>query len=272
LKGEIFVNFTGELLDRFVENQIFFPDPLLIGTPSEALLDYEDVWFDTPDEVRLHGWMVPSEGSCTLMLFCHGNAGNISHRVDNVRRLHDIGLNVFIFDYRGYGQSSGRITEAGFYLDAEAAYTVALQHATARNLKLVIFGRSLGGTAAVHLGAGFSCSGVILESAFTHMAAMARVHFPLPVPEGLLRHKLNALEKINGIKAPVLFVHGDRDDIVPINLGRELFDATIAPKEFMTIQGAGHNDTYFVGGQAYFDKIRDFVSSLPAEGTAQQTE
>ena len=138
------MNFTGELLDRFVESQIFFPDPSL-GTPSEALLDYEDVWFDTSDAVRLHGWMVPSAGSSALMLFCHGNAGNVSHRVDNLRRLHDIGLNVFIFDYRGYGQSSGRISEAGFYLDAEAAYTVARQHATARNLKLVIFGRSLGG-------------------------------------------------------------------------------------------------------------------------------
>jgi uncharacterized protein len=263
LKGEILVNFTGELLDRFVESQIFFPDPFLICTPSEELLDYEDVWFDTSDDVRLHGWMVPSEDSSALMLFCHGNAGNISHRVDNLRRLHDIGLNVFIFDYRGYGQSGGLISEAGFYLDAEAAYTVARQHATARNLKLVIFGRSLGGTAAVHLGAQFVCSGIILESAFTHMAAMARVHFPLPVPGGLLRHKLNALEKISRIKAPVLFVHGDRDNIVPINLGRELFDATKAPKEFMTIQGAGHNDTYFVGGQAYFDKIRDFISWLP---------
>jgi hypothetical protein len=267
---DILANFTGELLDRFVESQIFFPDPILVGTPSKALLDYEDVWFHTPDEVRLHGWMIPSAGSSALMLFCHGNAGNISHRVDNLRRLHDIGLSVFILDYRGYGQSGGRITEAGFYLDAEAAYTVARQYAAARNLKLVIFGRSLGGIAAVHLGARYACSGLILESTFTHMAAMARVHFPLPVPEGLLRHKLNALEKIGRIKAPVLFVHGDLDDIVPIKLGRELFDATIAPKEFMTIPGAGHNDTYFVGGQSYFDKLRSFISSLPAYETIQQ--
>lgn len=257
------MNFTSELLDRFVEGQIFFPDPFLICTPSEALLDYENIWFDTQDEVRLHGWMVPSPRSSALMLFCHGNAGNVSHRVDNLRRLHDIGLNVFIFDYRGYGQSSGRITEAGFYMDAEAAYREVRKYAMERNLKLVIFGRSLGGTAAVHLGARFDSSGLILESAFTHMAAMARVHFPLPVPEGLLRHKLNALDKIGGIKAPVLFFHGDHDNIVPINLGRELFDATNAPKEFVTLPGAGHNDTYFVGGQKYFDKIREFVSSLP---------
>lgn len=257
------MNFTSELLDRFVESQIFYPDPLLICTPSEVRLDYEDIWFDTRDEVRLHGWMIPSPHSSALMLFCHGNAGNVSHRVDNLRRLHDNGLNVFIFDYRGYGQSNGHITEAGFYMDAEAAYEEARKYATARNLKLVIFGRSLGGTAAVHLGAHFACSGLILESAFTHMAAMARVHFPLPVPEGLLRHKLNALDKVSRVKAPVLFFHGDLDNIVPINLGRELFDATNAPKEFMTLPGAGHNDTYFVGGQKYFDKMREFVDSLP---------
>jgi len=257
------VNFTGELLDRFVESQIFFPDPFLICTPSQEMLDYEDVWFNTTDGVRLHGWMVPAASSPALMLFCHGNAGNVSHRVDNLRRLHDIGLNVFIFDYRGYGQSGGRITEAGFYLDAEAAYTEARQYAMTRNLKLVIFGRSLGGTAAVHLGARFACSGLILESAFTHMAAMARVHFPFPVPGGLLRHKFNALEKIGGVTAPVLFFHGDVDTTVPIELGRELFEATKAPKEFVTLPGAGHNDTYFVGGRKYFDTIREFINSLP---------
>jgi uncharacterized protein len=255
-------NFTSEMLDRFIESQIFFPDPFLAGTPSEARLDYEDVWFNASDEVRLHGWLVPAADSPALMLFCHGNAGNISHRIDNLRRLHDIGLSVFIFDYRGYGQSGGQITEAGFYLDAEAAYGEAGKYVAAHNLKLVVFGRSLGGIAAVHLGAQHTCSGIILESTFTHMADMARVHFPLPVPEGLLRHKLNALEKIGRIKAPLLFFHGDRDDIVPINLGRELFDAANAQREFMTIKGAGHNDTYFVGGQAYFDKIKEFVNNI----------
>ncbi|MGB6064761.1 MAG: alpha/beta hydrolase [Desulfomonilaceae bacterium] len=258
------MSLTGELLDRFIESQIFFPDRFLVCTPADAALDYEDVWFDTSDEVRLHGWMVPGSGSSALMLFCHGNAGNISHRVDNLRRLHDIGLDVFIFDYRGYGQSGGRISETGFYLDAEAAYAVALKHALAKKLKPVIFGRSLGGIAAVHIGAGFKCSGLILESTFTHMADMARAHFPLPVPDGVLSHRFNALEEVGRIKAPILFFHGDVDNIVPIELGRALFQAAGAPKEFVTIEGAGHNDTYLVGGRMYFNKIRDFVSSLPA--------
>jgi len=257
------MNFPGDMLDRFVERQIFFPDPFLICSPAQGALAYDDVWFTTNDGVRLHAWMVPAEPSIGLLLFCHGNAGNISHRVDNIRRLCDIGLSVLIFDYRGYGQSEGRITETGFYEDAEAAYEVARLRVEKTGEKLVVFGRSLGGIAAVHLGSRYPVSGIILESTFTHMGAMARQHFPLPVPESLLRHKLNALDKIPQIKAPVLFFHGDQDDIVPVHLGKALFDATSAAKEWVTIPGAGHNDTYFIGGGGYFEKIRTFVRDLP---------
>lgn len=258
------IDLPGDILNRFAESQIFFPDRFLVCTPAEAVLEYDDVWFTTSDGIRLHGWMVPAEPSIGLLLFCHGNAGNVSHRVDNIRRLHDIGLSVFIFDYRGYGQSHGRISEEGFYLDAEAAYEIARLRVEKTGEKLVIFGRSLGGIAAVHLGSRYSASGIILESTFTHMGAMAKEHFPLPVPETLLRHKLNALAKMPQVKAPVLFFHGNRDDIVPIRLGKALFEATVAPKEWVTIPGAGHNDTYFVGGQGYFQKIRTFVLDLPA--------
>ena len=258
------MSLTANALNSFIEKQIFFPDPYLFCTPAEAGLAYEDVWFDASDGVRLHGWLVPAPSSPALLLFCHGNAGNISHRVDNIQRLHDIGLSVLIFDYRGYGRSKGRITEAGFFLDAEAAYEVAKDHAIPGGLKLVIFGRSLGGVAAVHLAAGRSCDGVILESTFTHMAAMAKEHFPLPVPEALLRNKLNALDRIGEVTAPVLFFHGDRDDIVPLRLGQELYDATKAPKEFVTLVGAGHNDTYLIGGMEYFRKFRSFIDELPS--------
>ena len=256
------MSLTKKALDSFIESQIFFPDPNLVGTPAEMSLDFEDIWFDANDGVRLHGWMVPAESSSALLLFCHGNAGNISHRVDNIRRLYDIGLSVFIFDYRGYGLSQGRISETGFYLDAEAAYEVARKRADSEGLKLVIFGRSLGGVAAVHLASRRPCSGIILESTFTHMAAMAQEHFPLPVPQGLLRDRLNSLDKIGQVTAPVLFFHGDSDDIVPLRLGRELYEATNAPKEFITLAGAGHNDTYFVGGQDYFTKFKEFIDRL----------
>ncbi len=255
------MSFTATALNSFIERQIFFPDPFLYCTPAEAQLDFEDIWFETSDGVRLHGWFVPAPSSPAILLFCHGNAGNISHRVDNIRRLHDVGVSVLIFDYRGYGRSGGHITEAGFYLDAEAAYEQARTKMESAGLKLVIFGRSLGGIAAVHLAATRKCDGVILESTFTHMADMAKQHFPLPVPEALLRNRLNSLDKIGKVTTPILFFHGDCDDIVPLRLGQELYNATKAPKEFIVLAGAGHNDTYFIGGAEYFRKFRNFVEN-----------
>jgi fermentation-respiration switch protein FrsA (DUF1100 family) len=210
----------------------------------------------------LHGWLIPASSPDYLLLFCHGNAGNISHRLDNVRLLHNRGISVFIFDYRGYGRSQGRISEKGFYLDSEAAYEVARKWAEQSGAKLVVFGRSLGGIAATHLGATKQCDGLILESTFTNMGAMARAHYPLPFAESLLKHRLNAVDRIIEVRIPKLFFHGDRDRIVPIKLGRQLFEAAPNPKEFIVLSGAGHNDTYFVGGPDYFNKIESFFASL----------
>lgn len=256
------MSITGDLLNRFIESNIFFPDPFLVATPTDSGLDFEDILFETDDSVRLHGWMVPAPSQVGLMLFCHGNAGNISHRLDNIVRLNAIGISVFIFDYRGYGRSGGRISEEGFYLDAEAAYRVAKESADREDTRLVIFGRSLGGIAAVHLASANPCSGVILESTFTHLAAMAREHFPLPVPSKLLEQRLNAIDKIGRVTSPIIFFYGDQDEIVPHRLGRELYERARAPKEFVTLYGAGHNDTYLVGGEAYFNKVRDFFTSM----------
>jgi fermentation-respiration switch protein FrsA (DUF1100 family) len=197
-----------------------------------------------------------------LLLFCHGNAGNISHRLDNVLRLHQTGISVFIFDYRGYGHSQGRISEKGFYLDAEAAHQVAHKWAERNRAKLTVFGRSLGGVAAVHLGAEGACDGLILESTFTNMGAMAKAHYSLSVLERWLNHRLDAASKIAGVRVPILFFHGDQDRIVPILLGRKLYEAAPQPKEFVVIPGAGHNDTYWVMGKNYFAKLQAFLDKL----------
>jgi fermentation-respiration switch protein FrsA (DUF1100 family) len=254
---------VGDALDSFIEAQIFFPDPYLVNVPSDFGLAFEDVTFETSDGVRLHGWWIPAEPAKALLLFCHGNAGNISHRLDNVYRLHELGLSVFIFDYRGYGRSEGRISEKGFYLDAEAAYDTVRDRIVGDRRKLVIFGRSLGGIAAVHLGAVRVCDGLILESTFPNLGAMAGHHFPIPAIGSGLKNRLNALGEIPQVKVPILCFHGDRDSIVPIRLGRELYEAARAPKEFVTLAGADHNDTYLVGGQEYFDKLIRFVEALP---------
>lgn len=256
------MNLAGDALDSFIESTIFYPDPVLIQGPSDFGLDFEEVRFLTADEINLHGWIVPAKSPEALLLFCHGNAGNISHRLDNIARLNRIGISVFIFDYRGYGRSEGRISEKGLYLDSDAAYCLAAKRAKLQKLKLVVFGRSLGGIAAVHIASASPCAGVILESTFTHLGAMARTHFPVPFVESLLDQRLNAIDKIGRIKAPLLFFHGDMDEVVPYRYGRELFLAAPEPKEFVTIPGGGHNDTYFVGGEYYFGKFHDFIKNL----------
>jgi hypothetical protein len=260
--GVLALSFLSGCWNWFVEKQVFFPDTTIEQTPADFDLPFEDIWFASSDSVRLHGWLIPASPSNHIFLFCHGNAGNISHRLDNVRLLNQRGISVFIFDYRGYGRSNGRISEKGFYLDSEAAYQVARKWADQHKAKLVVFGRSLGGIAATHLGATKSCDGLILESTFTNMGAMARAHYPLPFAESLLKHRLNAVGEIDQVRAPILFFHGDKDRIVPIRLGRGLFEAAPNPKEFIIIPGAGHNDTYYVAGKDYFDKLESFLGTL----------
>ena len=262
LLGVLLLGFISGCWNWFVESQVFSPDTTIEKTPVDFNLPFEDVWFTSSDSVRLNGWLIPASSPNRLLLFCHGNAGNISHRLDNVRLLYSMGISVFIFDYRGYGLSQGSINEKGFYLDSEAAYEVSREWAEKHGAKLVIFGRSLGGIAATHLGATKRCDGLILESTFTNMGAMASAHFPLPFAETLLKHRLNAAGQIVQVRVPILFFHGDRDKVVPIKLGRKLFEAAPNPKEFVVIPGAGHNDTYFVGGSAYFKKIESFFGNL----------
>ena len=260
--GVLILGFLTGCWNWFVESQVFFPETTIEQTPLDLDLPFENVWFTSGDSVRLHGWLIPASSPKHLLLFCHGNAGNISHRLDNVRLLHNMGISVFIFDYRGYGRSQGHISEKGFYQDSEAAYAVARKWAGQNGAKLVVFGRSLGGIAATHLGATKKCDGLILESTFTNMGAMASAHYPLPFAERLLKHRLNAVGEIVQVRVPILFFHGDKDRIVPIKLGRELFEAAPNPKEFVIINGAGHNDTYFVGGPDYFKKIDSFFARL----------
>ena len=250
------------LLDR---QFVFFPERELIRTPADVGLEYEDVLFSALDGVKLHGWFVRGESDMTLIWF-HGNAGNISHRIDNllmVRR--KLGVNVFIFDYRGYGRSEGRASEAGTYLDAEAALEFVSSRRDvdpALGEKVVIFGRSLGCAVAVEMATRHDVHAVILESPFTSIRAVAKRAYPY-LPTGLLiglvQARYDSLSKIKNVHSPLMVLHGDTDEIVPIDLARDLFGAANEPKRFYTIEGAGHNDTYVAGGDAYFEALRRFL-------------
>jgi fermentation-respiration switch protein FrsA (DUF1100 family) len=238
---------------------VFFPDPYLVGTPGDYGLEYEEVWFEAADGVRLHGWWVPRAGAPVLLWF-HGNAGNISHRLENLKLLHDLAeVQVFIFDYREYGRSQGRISREGTFKDAAAAYRYVTASRQVPAGDLVLFGRSLGTALATDLAARLPCRGLILESAFTNSSDMAKLFAPFRF-DWRPRIPYDNLGKIAKLAVPLLIIHGSDDEIIPVDMGRRLFAAAREPKDLYIIQGAHHNDTYVVGGQAYFGRLKSFIN------------
>ena len=252
------------LLAKFtnVINQfIYFPERTIFQDPGDFGLEFEDVYLETSDGVRIHGWFVPGSGGTTLVWF-HGNGGNISHRVDNIAGLNRrLGVGILIIDYRGYGLSEGSPSEQGTYLDAEAAVTHALSRPDVDPERVVLFGRSLGCAVAAEMAARHDVYAVVLESPFTSISAMARRAYSFLPGLGLLVGNMyDTLDKASRIEAPVMLLHGDSDEIVPFEMGREVFEAAPEPKRFYRIRGAGHNDTYAVGGAPYLDALGSFLA------------
>ena len=255
-----------KLLDRYF---VFFPEREIVRTPGDVGVEYDDAFFSTSNGVRLHGWFVPAESETTLVWF-HGNAGNISHRLENLLMLkHRLGINIFIFDYRGYGQSEGSPSEKGMYLDAEAALEyLSSRPAPDGGRRLVFFGRSLGAAVAVDIATRHEADALVLESPFTSVREMAGRAYPF-LPATLLtaplRSRFDSLAKIADVHTPVMVLHGDMDDIVPFEEGRKLYEAANQPKRFYTIKGAAHNDTYVIGGSDYFDALKAFIDDPSGE-------
>jgi hypothetical protein len=247
-------------MEEFIErNFIFFPTRPHTFAPKEWGLEADDVFFMTSDNVKLHAWHIRGSENAPLVLWFHGNAGNISDRVENAKFLADRGLALFMVDYRGYGKSEGTPSEKGIYIDGQSTYDYLAKQAGVAPENLIIFGRSLGSCVAVYVAANNPCAGVILESAFTNMAEMASANFSMIPGMGNFKRKFDSLGRIDKIRAPILFFHGDEDEIVPYALGQKLFAAATSEKEFYTIRGAHHNDTYYCGGEKYFDEFESFV-------------
>lgn len=238
---------------------VFFPDRTHDSIPERFGLNYQDVFFEASDGKRLHGWFFPLPGNSPVILFCHGNAGNISQRLENVRLLVDRGLQVFIFDYRGYGKSAGRPSETGIYKDGLGAYDDLVKRIGISPARIIVFGRSLGAAVALEVALSRKVKCLVMESAFTSTKDMAKTMFLFNVLSPLLPAHYDNLSKIPLLRVPKLFVHGREDEIVPFSMGRKLFAAAKAPKFFYALDGAGHNDTYIVGGRSYFDALELFA-------------
>jgi fermentation-respiration switch protein FrsA (DUF1100 family) len=244
---------------------IFYPSAEIILTPRHVGLEFQDLFFTTADGVRLNGWFVPHRDASVTLVWFHGNAGNISHRVENIKLLHEkVKINIFIFDYRGYGRSEGDISEAGTYQDGVAALEFVGKQLGVKAENLIIFGRSLGAAVAVEMAGRHESRALILESPFVSIPEMAKSVFPLLPIGSLLQTRYDNLEKIAKIKGPLLVLHGDRDEVIPYDHGRRVFNAAPGPKDFYTISGASHNDTYIVGGDAYFQRLRSFIETAMA--------
>jgi len=228
-------------LVRYLESMgVFFPSRKMAVSPSVMGLPWEDIYFETKDNVTLNAWFFKNPQARSTVIFAHGNAGNMSDRLFKVKFFHDLGLNVFIFDYRGYGKSQGRPTEAGVYLDAQGAYDYLQTRHDVQMKNIVLYGASIGGVVVIDLATHRDAALLVVESSITNAQDMARIIYPF-VPSIFLSLKFDSIDKVRRLKIPKLFIHSPDDEVVPYWVGQKLFEAASQPKEFLKIHG-GHND------------------------------
>ena len=246
---------------KYIENRIiFYPMKDIEFTPDLVGLTFEDIYIKTQDNLQINGWFIPHDSAKYTLLLCHGNAGNLGHRLEKLLILHKIPLNIFIFDYRGYGKSQGKPCESGIYLDAAAAYDYLVNERKISPEHIVCYGESLGTAAAVHLAAGKKVGALIVESGFSRGKDMAKRIYPF-LPAFLFSDTFDNLSRIKKIGAPKLFIHSKNDEIVPFSLARKLYDAAPGPKRFTELIG-GHNTAFLDSQQDYLASIKAFIEGL----------
>jgi fermentation-respiration switch protein FrsA (DUF1100 family) len=247
-------------LGKLETSLIFAPTRFPVGDWRPQGLKYENAMFQSADGTNLHGWYVPQENPRAIILYCHGNAGNLTDWNEVVRILHDrVGATVMIFDYRGFGISEGKPSEAGVLADARAARAWLAKRANCSEGDIVIMGRSLGGAVAIDLAAADGARGLVLESTFTSMPEVGKTLFPL-LPMKLLMHsQFKSIAKISNYHGPLLQSHGTADRLIPYAMGQKLFEAANQPKRFVPILGGDHNDPQT---PEYYDALVEFLNGL----------
>jgi hypothetical protein len=238
---------------------IYFPQSHFDFRPEEFRLPYKDAYFNTEDGEKLHGWLFPGEKDRPVLLHFHGNAGNISHRLDLVQPFLSRGLSVLLMDYRGFGKSSGRPSEPGLYKDGLAAWTYLVEKERIEAERIILHGHSIGAAVAIEVALQKKVRGLVIESAFTSTKDMAKTMALFSLFSPVFPAHYNNLEKISRLSAPKLVIHGDRDEIVPFSMGQKLFEAAKHPKFFYPVKDAGHNDVFIVGGEKYFKTFAEFT-------------
>lgn len=233
----------------------------LVGNPSGMGLEWQDVWLTAADDVRLHAWWIPSRASRGVLLFFHGNAGNISHRLYSIDQFNRLGLSVLIVDYRGYGQSDGRPSEQGTALDARAAWQWLTEEKDIDAHDTVIFGRSLGAAVAAELAVEVLPAGVILESPFRSVPELGQRLYPFLPVRWLSRLHYPVIDYVQQIKSPLLVIHSRDDEIIPFSEGEAVYSAANEPRRLLSIRG-GHNNGFLVSEAEYLAGIDAFLTEV----------
>jgi len=248
----VFVAYTILALALYFMQSVFLYSPVreVPYNPADIGLAFEKVVFETEDGLKLSAWFIPAEKAELTVLFCHGNGGNMTHRLDTINILNELGLNCFIFDYRGYGSSQGKPSERGTYLDVEAAYKWLTEKKKIPSQNIILFGRSLGGSIAAYLATRVEAKGLIVESSFTSYVDMGRKFYPYMPVRLAAAYSYKTIDYVRQVHRPIMIIHSRNDEVIPFEFGLRLYDVANEPKEFVEIFGT-HNDGFLFSGETY---------------------
>ena len=246
----------------FEDRLVYFPAPFPedFGGPRRHGLPLQDVNLETDDGVRIHGWFLEKPESSSVLLFFHGNAGNLTDRLGHLQILSLLGTNILAIDYRGYGKSEGSPDEAGLYRDADAAYRFLTEEKKFDPSGIVLYGHSLGGAVALDLGMRKPAGGLIIAGSFTSGLEMGRRMLLIPYLEYFAKTRFDNLAKIRRLRAPVLIMHGTEDAVIPFAMANQLYEAAAEPKFFYPVEGAAHDGLYMLGREDYLKRLEEFLT------------
>lgn len=253
------------LLHRYL---VFRPQKFPSETfqPGDAGLEAHDVWFEAVDGVTLHGWWIPHPEPIAIVLYCHGQSGNIANQASALRGFRKLGVSALAFDYRGYGRSQSSPSEGGMYLDARGAYQYLIGERGENAERIVLFGHSLGGAVAIDAALECPAAGLVVQSSFTHLRDAARSTVARAPLHYAARRQFRSIDKVEHLILPKLFVHGEDDAKLPAEHARRLFERAAEPKQLLIVPGAGHGDVHLRGGSVYRNAVSDFIRNSVSAG------
>lgn len=257
----------------FQGHYVYFPDlpsRQVAATPADVGLAFEAVRLSTSDGETLAGWFIPAPTARGTLLYLHGNGGNIGHRLDPITVFHRLGLNIFIIDYRGYGDSTGKPSEEGTYQDALAAWKYLTQQERIMPERIVLFGESLGGSIATWLAARHTPAGLVIYASFTSVPELAQELYPMFPASWLVRYRYDTRAALDRVNCPVLIMHSSEDEMIPFSHGQALLGAAHQPKRFVELRGA-HNDALLVSREVYALEVEEFLRQFLSSRDSSDT-